>query len=111
MLSNPNNKTGLWSHDVPNQSPALIITSTLFLLVTTVFFSLRVRERWKRRPHNTDGLTSAATRIREVVLSDDGMAAAAYVTLVIQTIFGGIAAHYGNDQDYIHIFAENVLTD
>lgn len=116
-----NNKTGIWSHQVPNQSPALIIISVLFLLVTTVFFGLRVKERWKYRPRDNGrwrlipyefgpwklrqfeigplrfrfwGFDNVQEGFKRAV-SYDTMAAAAYTTLIIQTIFGGMAAHYG----------------
>lgn len=94
----------LWSHDVPNQSPQLIIISTLFLMVTTVFFGLRVKERWKRRPHEGALDPTASTKervlhtfraIRKLVLSDDAFVCLAYITLLVQTVFGGLAAHYG----------------
>lgn len=99
MTTNAVKEPGLWSHDVPNQSPALVIISTVFLLVTTLFFGLRVKERWQRRPHDSDGLASIGTKIRVLLLSDDAMATAAYITLFVQTVFGGMAAHYGNDRN------------
>lgn len=70
---------GVWTNSVPNKSPAFIIISIVFLLVTTVFFAFRQGWRWAHRQRGVD----------------DAMAACAYVILVIQTVFGGVSAHYG----------------
>lgn len=88
-------KTGLWSHSVPNQSPALIVTSVLFLLITTVFFGLRINARRKLIRPEKECKDNISRKGRKLDLTYDSMAAAAYFTLVVQTIFGGLAAHYG----------------
>ncbi|KAK4546547.1 hypothetical protein LTR36_001764 [Oleoguttula mirabilis] len=69
----------VFTHSVPNRSTAFISISIVFLIVTTGFFAFRQGWRWA---HRQRGL-------------DDAMAACAYIILVIQTVFGGVAAHYG----------------
>ena len=69
----------VFTDTIPNRSPALIIISIVFLIVTTAFFAFRQGWRWAHRQRGMD----------------DVMAACAYAVLLIQTIFGGIAAHYG----------------
>ncbi|RMX90163.1 hypothetical protein D0869_00303 [Hortaea werneckii] len=64
---------------IPNRAPALIILSIVFLILTTAFFAFRQGWRW-------------AHRQREM---DDVMAACAYTTLLVMTVFGGMATHYG----------------
>ncbi|KAK5746662.1 hypothetical protein LTR17_000678 [Elasticomyces elasticus] len=70
---------GVWSTTVPNRSPTLVIVSIVFLLVTTGFWIFRQAWRWAHRQRGLDDL----------------MAAGAYTILVIQTVFGGMAVHYG----------------
>ncbi|KAK5137846.1 hypothetical protein LTR08_006614 [Meristemomyces frigidus] len=70
---------GVFSHSVPNKSAAFIIVSIIFIIITTLFFAFRQGWRWAHRQRGWD----------------DAMAAAAYIILVIQTVFGGVAAHYG----------------
>jgi len=70
---------GVWTHNVPNRSPTLIIVSAIFIVITTLFFAFRQGWRWAHKQRGWDDL----------------MAAFAYAILVIQTIFGGVAAHYG----------------
>ena len=70
---------GVFSHDVPNKSEAFVIISIIFIVITTFFFAFRQGWRWAHRQRGWD----------------DVMAAAAYIILVIQTVFGGVAAHYG----------------
>ncbi|KAK0919106.1 hypothetical protein LTR57_011016 [Friedmanniomyces endolithicus] len=70
---------GVWSTSVPNRSPTLVIVSIVFLVITTAFWTFRQGWRWAHRQRG----------------ADDWMAACAYVVLLIQTVFGGIAVHYG----------------
>lgn len=70
---------GVFSHSVPNRSIAFVIISIVFIIITTGFFAFRQGWRWA---HRQRGL-------------DDAMCACAYTILVIQTIFGGVSAHYG----------------
>ncbi|KAI7154698.1 hypothetical protein KC349_g7501 [Hortaea werneckii] len=64
---------------IPNRAPALIVSSIVFLIMTTAFFAFRQGWRWAHRQRGMD----------------DVMAACAYTTLLIMTVFGGIATHYG----------------
>ncbi|KAI7226640.1 hypothetical protein KC330_g8742 [Hortaea werneckii] len=64
---------------IPNRAPALIVISIVFLIMTTAFFASRQGWRWAHRQRGMD----------------DVMAACAYTTLLIMTVFGGIATHYG----------------
>lgn len=74
-----NDEPRLWDDSVPNQSPTLVIISALFLLISTAFFLARIiwRLKYKQKGY------------------DDIMAFLAWTTLVVQTAFGGMAAHYG----------------
>ncbi|RMZ03711.1 hypothetical protein D0860_06696 [Hortaea werneckii] len=69
----------VFSSDIPNRAPALIIISIVFLILTTAFFAFRQGWRWAHRQRGMD----------------DVMAACAYTTLLIMTVFGGMATHYG----------------
>ncbi|KAK0291078.1 hypothetical protein LTR35_001799 [Friedmanniomyces endolithicus] len=75
----PAGEPGVWSTTVPNRSPTLVIVSIVFLVITTAFWTFRQGWRWAHRQRGADDL----------------MAACAYVVLLIQTVFGGIAVHYG----------------
>ncbi|KAK0938777.1 hypothetical protein LTR29_009627 [Friedmanniomyces endolithicus] len=75
----PADEPGVWSTSVPNRSPTLVIVSIVFLVITTAFWTFRQGWRWAHRQRGADDL----------------MAACAYVVLLIQTVFGGIAVHYG----------------
>ena len=70
---------GVFSHSVPNKSAAFVIISIIFIAITTFFFAFRQGWRWAHRQRGWD----------------DAMAAAAYIILVIQTVFGFVAAGYG----------------
>lgn len=70
---------GVWTHDIPNRSPAFIFVTIVLLALTTLFFGFRQGWRWQ---HRQRGL-------------DDVMAAAAYTVLVAESIMGCISAHYG----------------
>jgi len=73
------NEPGVWSTSVPNRSPALVTVSVIFIILTTAFFFFRQGWRWAHRQRGWDDL----------------MAAFAYLILVVQTVFGGIAVYYG----------------
>ncbi|TKA58219.1 hypothetical protein B0A55_12205, partial [Friedmanniomyces simplex] len=75
----PPGEPGVWSNSVPNRSPTLVIVSIVFLIITTAIFTFRQGWRWAHRQRGADDL----------------MAACAYAVLLIQTVFGGIAVHYG----------------
>ncbi|KAK0908850.1 hypothetical protein LTS16_022290 [Friedmanniomyces endolithicus] len=75
----PAGEPGVWSTSVPNRSPTLVIVSIVFLVITTAFWTFRQGWRWAHRQRGADDL----------------MAACAYVLLLIQTVFGGVAVHYG----------------
>jgi len=70
---------GVWTTSVPNRSPTLIIVTVLFTVITTLFFAFRQGWRWAHRQRGWD----------------DVMAALAYLLLVLQSVLGGISAHYG----------------
>lgn len=69
----------VWTDKIPNRSPEFIIVSLVFIIITTGFFAFRQGWRWAHRQRGWDDL----------------MAAIAYAILVIETVFGGVAAHYG----------------
>ncbi|KXT11774.1 hypothetical protein AC579_1648 [Pseudocercospora musae] len=74
-----NEAPGLWDNSIPNQSPALVLVSVVLLLVSTGFFATRLAWRFKYKQRGWDDL----------------IASVAWMTLVVQTAFGGMAAHYG----------------
>ncbi|KAI7359135.1 hypothetical protein KC354_g9464 [Hortaea werneckii] len=83
----------VFASSIPNRAPAFVIISILFLILTTAFFAFRQGWRWAHRQHGTD----------------DVMAACAYATLLIMTVFGGIATHYGfgkHREDIVSTFPE-----
>jgi hypothetical protein len=65
-----------------------------FCLVLLAEISLTILR--SRLGTGTKRLLDELRQFCRYVLSDDVMAAAAYTTLVVETIFGGLAAHYGN---------------
>jgi hypothetical protein len=87
IVVHPIQDSSLWTTAVPNQSPALIIISCLFLFATTLFFTARLL--WRLLHHQRGW--------------DDLFATAAFVTLIIQTAFGGMAAHYGFGKHRLNI--------
>ncbi|KAI7098734.1 hypothetical protein KC340_g6557 [Hortaea werneckii] len=83
----------VFSSAIPNRAPAFIIISIVFLILTTAFFAFRQGWRWAHRQHGID----------------DVMATCAYTTLLIMTVFGGMATHYGfgkHKEDILPTFAE-----
>lgn len=69
----------LEASSIQSQTSTLVIVSTVFLVITTAFFVTRLI--W-RSIHQQRGW-------------DDLMATLAYITLVIQSSFGYMSAHYG----------------
>ncbi|KAI7187531.1 hypothetical protein KC363_g5933 [Hortaea werneckii] len=83
----------VFSSTTPNRAPALIIISIVFFILTTAFFAFRQGWRWAHRQRGMD----------------DVMAACAYTTLLIMTVFGGMATHYGfgkHREDIVPTFPE-----
>ncbi|KAI7083978.1 hypothetical protein KC356_g7130 [Hortaea werneckii] len=83
----------VFASSIPNRAPAFVIISIVFLILTTAFFAFRQGWRWAHRQHGMD----------------DVMAACAYATLLIMTVFGGIATHYGfgkHREDIVSTFPE-----
>ncbi|KAI7378358.1 hypothetical protein KC336_g19401, partial [Hortaea werneckii] len=83
----------VFTSSIPNRAPAFVIISIVFLILTTAFFAFRQGWRWAHRQRGMD----------------DVMAACAYATLLIMTIFGGIATHYGfgkHREDIVPTFQE-----
>ncbi|EMC99066.1 hypothetical protein BAUCODRAFT_389608 [Baudoinia panamericana UAMH 10762] len=79
MSGTPIQNSHVWATDVPNRSPAFVIVSIVFICVTTGFFAFRQGWRWAHRQRGWD----------------DAMAACAYIVLLIETVLGGVSAHYG----------------
>ncbi|GAB1738195.1 hypothetical protein NU219Hw_g2745t1 [Hortaea werneckii] len=69
----------VFTSTIPSRAPAFVIISIVFLILTTTFFAFRQGCRWAHRQRGMD----------------DVMAACAYSTLLIMTVFGGMATHYG----------------
>lgn len=70
---------GIWTTAIPNRTPTLIIVSIVFFAVTTILWTFRQTYRWIHRQRGLDDL----------------MAACAYAILLVQTVFGILAAYYG----------------
>ncbi|KAF2721511.1 hypothetical protein K431DRAFT_268668 [Polychaeton citri CBS 116435] len=69
----------IWTTNIPSHSGRLVVVSIVFTAITTLVFIFRQIWRWTHRQRGVD----------------DIFAALAYLVLLAQTIFAGLAAHYG----------------